>query len=52
MAQTLGNPSFPLDPTEKDKFRFEHAGIILEFNPAEKTMLLKQGDQQLIFTKE
>lgn len=40
------------EATEKDKFKFNQAGIVLEFNPTEKTMLLKQGGGQFTFTKE
>lgn len=52
IAQATGQPSFPLETTEKNKFKFDRAGVVLEFNPAEKTMLLKQGEGQFIFTKE
>ena len=36
-------PSFPLDAIGKDKFEFKQAGIVMEFNPTDKTMTLKQG---------
>lgn len=52
IAQATGQSSFPLEPTEKDKFKFDQAGIILEFNPIEKTMVLKQGKGQFTFTRE
>lgn len=52
IAQATGQPSFPLEATAKDKFKFDQAGILLEFNPTEKTMLLKQGGGQFVFTKE
>jgi len=32
-----------LEATEKDKFEFKQAGVILEFNLTDKTMILKQG---------
>lgn len=51
-AQATGQPAFPLEPTEKDKFKFDQAGVIMEFNPIEKTFLFKQGGGQFIFTKE
>lgn len=52
IAQATGQSSFPLDATAKDKFKFDPAGIIMEFNPTEKTMLLKQGGGQFTFTKK
>ncbi len=52
IAQATGQPSFPLEPTEKDKFRFDRAGVVMEFNPKEKTMILKQSGQEFIYTKE
>lgn len=52
MAQATGQPAFPLEATEKDKFKFEQAGVVLEFNPTENTMLLKQAGGQFSFTKE
>ena len=52
LAQPTGQSTFPLEPTGKDKFEFTRAGVVLEFNPEEKTMLLKQGGGQFLFTKE
>lgn len=52
IAQATGQSAFPLEATEKDIFKFEQAGVVLEFNPAEKTMLLKQGGGQFLYTKE
>jgi D-alanyl-D-alanine carboxypeptidase len=52
IAQATGQPSFPLEATEKDIFKFDRAGVVLEFNPAEETMLLKQGGGQFQFSKE
>ena len=52
LAQASGQPSFPLEATEKDKFKFDQAGIVLEFNPTEKKMILKQRGSQFAFTKE
>ena len=42
-GQGTGQPSFPLEATSKDKFEFQQAGLVLEFNPSDKTMILKQG---------
>lgn len=52
IAQGTGQASFPLEATEKDKFKFDKAGIVMEFNPESKTMILKQGGGQFTFTKE
>lgn len=52
IAQATGQSSFPLEATETDKFKFDQAGIVLEFNTTEKTMLLKQGGGQFLFKKE
>lgn len=52
IAQAKGQSAFPLEATEKHKFKFDRAGVVLEFNPADKTMLLKQGGRQFTFTKE
>ncbi|MDR0683407.1 MAG: beta-lactamase family protein [Dysgonamonadaceae bacterium] len=52
IAQATGQPSFPLEATEKDKFKFDMAKIVMEFNPEEKTMILKQGGGEFLFTKD
>lgn len=52
IAQASGQPSFALEATEKDKFSFEQAEIVLEFAPIQKTMILKQAGGQFLFTKE
>jgi D-alanyl-D-alanine carboxypeptidase len=52
IGQATGQPSFPLEATDKDKFKFDPAGLVLEFNPTEKTMLLKQGGGEFMFSKE
>ena len=52
VAQGSGQPSFPLEATEKDKFKFEQAGVVMEFNLANHTMILKQGGAQFDFKRE
>jgi D-alanyl-D-alanine carboxypeptidase len=52
ISQATGQSSFPLEATENDKFKFEPAGIIMEFNPDKNEMILKQGGQTVVFTKE
>lgn len=50
-AQATGQSAFPLDSAERNVFRFDMAGIVLEFKPSEKKMLLKQS-ATIEFTKE
>ena len=52
IAQGTGQPAFPLEATDKDKFKFDQAGAKFEFNPTAKTMILFQGGGQINFTKE
>lgn len=52
IAQGTGQPAFPIEATDKDKFKFDQAGAKFEFNPTEKTMILFQGGGQINFTKE
>lgn len=52
MAQATGQSSFGLEATGKDIFKFDQAGIVMEFNPNENKMILKQGGGTFNFTKE
>lgn len=52
VAQATGQNPLTLQATEKNKFSFADEGVILEFNPIEKTMLLKQSGQVYNFAKE
>ena len=51
-GQGTGQPSFPLEAIEKDKFEFKQASVVLEFNPTNKTMILKQGGGVFNFERE
>ena len=51
-AQATGQSSFPLDAIEKDRFKFEPAGVVLEFNPEKGEMILKQGGGVFQFTRD
>ena len=51
-VQATGQPSFPLEATEKDKFEFVQAGVVLKFNPTDKEVVLKQGGGVFNFTRE
>ena len=52
IAQGSEQPAFPIEATDKDKFKFDQAGAKFEFNPTAKTMILFQGGGQINFTKE
>lgn len=52
MAQATGQPVITLEASEKDKFKNEQVGVVLEFNPAKKEFTLKQGGASLVFNKE
>lgn len=51
-AQGTGQAAFPLEATARHKFGFAQAGIIMEFNPTDKTLILKQGGGTFLFNKE
>jgi len=52
IAQATGQPSFPLEGTGNDAFKFEQAGIIMEFDPSKSEMTLKQGGGTFHFTRD
>jgi CubicO group peptidase (beta-lactamase class C family) len=52
MAQATGQSAFPLEAVEKDKFKFDQAQIIIEFNTTTQEMTLIQGGKSYIFRKE
>lgn len=52
IAQASGQQSFPLEATEKDIFKFDRAGVVMEFNPEKKEFILKQGGVDYLFTKD
>lgn len=51
-AQATGQSAFPLEASNSNSFKFEQAGIVLEFNSLNNEMTLKQGGKGFIFTKE
>jgi CubicO group peptidase (beta-lactamase class C family) len=51
-GQGTGQPPFPLEATGQDKFKFEPAGIVMEFSPADKAMVLKQSGGIFNFVRE
>lgn len=52
ITQATGQSAIAMEATGKDKFEFSQAGIILEFKPSEKQMILKQGGGKFILTKK
>ena len=52
IGQASGQSSFPLEAYEPDKFKFDQAGLKLEFQTKENIMILKQGGSEHILTKE
>ncbi len=51
-GQATGQASFPLVATDEHIFSFDLAGVVLEFNPTEKTVILKQGGGSYLMTLE
>jgi len=52
MAQAQGQQVIPLDAGKKDVFTFNMAGIVMEFKPAEKIMVLRQGGGTFTFSRK
>ena len=52
IAQAHGQSPFPLEASGKDKFSFDQAGIIIEFNTKDNQFTLFQGGGKYLFTKE
>lgn len=51
-GQGSGQQPFPFEAIAKDKFKFDGAGIVIEFNKEKQGMTFTQGGQNLQFTKE
>jgi D-alanyl-D-alanine carboxypeptidase len=51
IAQGEGQAPFHLEATEKDKFKFDPAGVKMDFNPENNEMTLKQGMGTYLFSK-
>lgn len=52
IAQATGQPALRLTSNGNHEFKFEEAGILLSFHPAENQMTLKQGGREFKFAKE
>jgi len=51
-GQGTGQPAFPLDPYDNNKFQFEQAGVTIEFLPDGTRMMFKQGGMAMELKKE
>ncbi len=51
-AQPTGQPAFPLEATEKDRFKYEKAGIEIVFRAEKNEFTITQGGTTYLFTKE
>ncbi len=52
MGQATGQPSFPLEAFAQNQFRYEAAGIKLEFKPDENQMILRQAGRDFVLNRE
>lgn len=52
MAQATGQSAFPLDPNSDTSFKFDMAGIVINFYPEKKQFDIIQGGVKTTFTKE
>ncbi|HCY75439.1 MAG TPA: peptidase [Ignavibacteriales bacterium] len=51
-AQATGQDAFPLEAIEKDKFRFDEAGVKVEFNTDKNEFIITQRGTSFLFTKD
>jgi len=52
MAQATGQSAFPLDATSETSFKYDMAGIVINFNPEKKQFDIIQRGVKTTFTKE
>ena len=52
MAQATGQSAFPLEATSKNSFKFDAAGIVVNFEPSKKQFVIIQSGVETVFTKE
>ncbi|RIV41835.1 serine hydrolase domain-containing protein [Flagellimonas pelagia] len=51
LAQPEGQQIYPMDAVAKDQFKHYKSGVTLEFDPSQGSMTMKQGTQNIHFTK-
>lgn len=52
LAQPRGQKVFTMEATNEDKFLHEKTGVTLEFIPLKNQMIMRQGKQEIMFTKQ
>ncbi|WP_153801073.1 serine hydrolase domain-containing protein [Foetidibacter luteolus] len=52
LAQPHGQRIYTMEATAKDEFLHEETNVTLNFVPGKKQMILKQGPQTIVFTKQ
>ncbi|MEO6488505.1 MAG: serine hydrolase domain-containing protein [Ferruginibacter sp.] len=52
MAQATGQASFPLEAVEPGLFKFDKAGVVIQFAPAKKELTLSQAGKDYLFTMD
>jgi hypothetical protein len=52
LAQPNGQKIYTMEATDKNKFLHEKTSVTLEFIPSKSQMIMKQGQQTIIFTKQ
>jgi D-alanyl-D-alanine carboxypeptidase len=52
MAQATGQGAFPLEATSNTRFKFDQAGIVIEFFAVKNQFIIMQGGTKNTFTKE
>ena len=52
LAQPHGQKTYTMEATDKNKFLHEKTSVTLEFIPSKNQMIMKQGQQTIIFTKQ
>lgn len=52
LAHPMGQQVYTMEAVSEHVFNHEATGVSLEFKPAEKQMILKQGAQKLLFTRK
>lgn len=51
LAQPEGQKVYTMDAVAKDRFKHYKSGVTLKFDPAQDSMVMKQGAQNIRFTK-
>ncbi len=51
-VQATGQGAFPLEATEKDKFKFDEDGVKVEFNVSKNEFTITQRGTSFLFTKD